>query len=164
MITKKQTLVTKDTANKKLVVVREFDASSEEVWRAWTESELLDRWWAPKPWKATTKSMDFREGGVWLYCMVGPDGPGAWCRADFKTISHQKSFTTVASFCDENGVIDKGFPAMHWKNEFIKTDEGTRVKVEISFNKEGDIEKILALGFEQGFTAALGNLDELLEK
>ncbi len=62
----KQTTISKDAANKKLIVVREFDAPLEEVWKAWTDSNILDKWWAPKPWKAKTKTMDFREGGLWL--------------------------------------------------------------------------------------------------
>lgn len=70
----KQTTIAKDAANKKLIVVREFDAPLAEVWKAWTDSSILDQWWAPKPWKAKTKTMDFREGGTWLYSMVGPDG------------------------------------------------------------------------------------------
>ena len=78
-----QTTITKDVANKKLIVVREFDAPPEEVWKAWTEKELLDIWWAPKPWRAQTKTMDFREGGAWLYSMVGPDGTESYCRVDY---------------------------------------------------------------------------------
>ena len=160
----KQTKVTKDLANKKLVIVREFDAPLKQVWKAWTESELLDQWWAPKPWKAETKSMDFREGGTWLYCMVGPEGASSWCREDFKTINKHKSFTAIDAFCDVNGNIDKNFPAMHWKNVFSETDSGTKVEVEITFSTEADLEKILEMGFEEGFTAAHGNLDELLAK
>ena len=38
------TLITKDLANKKLHVTREFGAPVEKVWKAWTESELLDKW------------------------------------------------------------------------------------------------------------------------
>jgi uncharacterized protein YndB with AHSA1/START domain len=56
-----------------LIVTREFDANSDLVWKAWTTAELLDQWWAPKPYRAETKSLDFREGGVWLYAMVSPE-------------------------------------------------------------------------------------------
>ena len=63
MIANKQTQVTKDVANKKIVVVREFDAPLEEVWKAWTEKELLDQWWAPRPWKAKTKPWISAKGG-----------------------------------------------------------------------------------------------------
>jgi uncharacterized protein YndB with AHSA1/START domain len=37
-----QTIFTKDLANKQIFVVRTFEASLEQMWRAWTESELLD--------------------------------------------------------------------------------------------------------------------------
>lgn len=53
---------------------------------------------------------------------------------------------------------------MHWKNEFSKTDTGTKVEVEITFASEADMEKIIEMGFEAGFTMAHGNLDELLKK
>ncbi len=161
MTTNKQTVINKDLPNKRLLIVREFDAPLEQVWRAWTESELLDMWWAPKPWKAETKTMDFREGGVWLYCMVGPDGTRSWCRVDFQSIVPNKSFIANDAFCDERGNVNSGFPVMHWKNEFIKTAYGTKVEIEITFNDVADLNKILELGFEEGFTAALINLDEL---
>lgn len=40
----KQTTMTKDAANKKIIVVREFEASPDEVWKAWTDSNMLDQW------------------------------------------------------------------------------------------------------------------------
>jgi len=159
----KQTTISKDAANKKIVVVREFDAPVEEVWKAWTESSLLDMWWAPRPWKAKTKSMDFREGGRWLYSMVGPDGQDSWCRVDYKSIVQNKSFTAEDAFCDENGNPSNEFPSMQWKNEFSATGTGTKVEVEITFDKKEDMDKIVEMGFEEGFTAAHGNLDELLQ-
>ena len=63
-----------DKENNRVNVEREFAAPVGKVWAAWTQQELLDQWWAPRPWKARTKSMDFREGGTWLYAMVGPRG------------------------------------------------------------------------------------------
>ena len=160
----RQTTISKDLANKKITVIREFDAPLEQVWKAWTQSELLDQWWAPKPWKAKTKSMDFREGGVWLYAMVGPNGEQSWCRADFKKIVAHKSFSADDAFCDENGNIIPEPPGMHWENKFIKINEGTRVEVVITFATEADLHKIIEMGFQEGFTAAHSNLDELLVK
>lgn len=160
--TNKETQISKDVQNKKLRIVREFDAPVADVWRAWTESNLLDNWWAPKPWKAKTKSMDFREGGFWLYCMEGPDGTQHWARADYLKITPGKNFVLVDSFCDEAGNKIETAPSMHWKNDFIPTSSGTRVEVELTFANEADIEKIIEMGFKEGFTSALGNLDELL--
>jgi len=157
-----QTVLTKDIAGKKLLVTREFNAPVEQVWKAWTESELLDQWWAPKPWKAETKTMDFRVGGHWLYCMVGPDGTKQWCRMDYKNINPQQNYSASDAFCDENGKATGEMPIMNWNNEFKTTATGTRVDVEISFDDEGDLHKILEMGFEQGFSMAHDNLDELL--
>lgn len=162
MTTNKQVSISKDLENKKLLIVREFDAPVDRVWRAWTEKDLLDTWWAPKPWKAKTKTMDFREGGFWLYCMIGPDGTQTWARVDFKTISNNKSFTAVDYFCDEKGNKNEDLPTMQWKNEFNPSKAGTKVTVEITFPNEGALKTILEMGFEEGFKAALGNLDELL--
>lgn len=160
----KQTTISKDAANKKITIVREFDAPLEKVWKAWTDSNIMDQWWAPKPYQAKTKAMDFREGGHWLYNMVGPDGTGTYCRADFKIIVENKSYTAYDAFCDENGNITHDIPGMHWKNEFSATDTGTKVSVEITFDSEADMQKIIEMGFEVGFTAAHGNLDEVLAR
>src|SRR5215208_333031 len=129
----KQTVISKDSVNRKLIIVREFDAPLEQVWKAWTQSNLLDQWWAPQPWKAKTKTMDFREGGTWLYSMEGPEGEQHWSRADFKKIEVPKTFTSDDAFCDENGNVSTDLPGMHWKNEFSETSTGTRVPVEITF-------------------------------
>jgi len=160
----KETIYSKDSANKKLMVVREFDAPVAKVWKAWTDSRILDTWWAPKPWKANTKSMDFREGGVWLYWMQGPGGEKNYCRADFIKIVPNKSYEGDDAFCDENGKVNNDFPVMHWKVDFMEAGKGTKVKIEITFKSEADMEKIMEMGFKEGFSAAHRNLDEVLAK
>jgi len=152
----------KDVKNNMLTVVRTFDAPLDQVWKAWTQSELLDLWWAPKPYRAETKKMDFREGGYWLYAMIGPKGDTTLCKESFKTIVAKKSITNVVVFCDEAGNVNKDFPAMYWKKEFSQTGSETTVRVEIRFDTEADMETIIKMGFQEGFTAGLGNLDEYL--
>jgi hypothetical protein len=53
---------------------------------------------------------------------------------------------------------------MSWKNVFTTTSTGTKVAIEITFSSPEDPEKIIELGFEEGFTAAHVNLDELFAK
>ena len=154
--------IEKDLENKRIKVTRYFNAVPELVWRAWTESELLDKWWAPKPWKAETKKMDFTNGGQWLYAMVGPDGSKHWSRVDIKNINPGKSFETVASFCDENGEPNKDMPTLYWSVQFLPERNGTLVIAEISFTKQIDFETIIQMGFEGGFTMGLNNLEELI--
>lgn len=53
---------------------------------------------------------------------------------------------------------------MTWSNTFTEKDSETTVTIQISFDKEEDIQKIIDLGFIEGFIAALENLDELLKE
>lgn len=159
----KQTVLKKDLAKKQLVITREFEAPLEMVWRAWTEAELLDQWWAPKPWKTHTVSMDFKNGGRWHYYMMGPDGSKHYCLADYSNIVPNKSYNATDAFCDEKGIVNTEHPNMQWKNSFSETAHGTLVLIEITFKEIADMEKIIEMGFEQGFTMAHGNLDEYLK-
>ena len=163
MILNKETIITQQSP-KQLRVVRHFDADLPLVWDAWTKKDLLDEWWALKPYKARTKSMDFREGGMWMYCMEGPAGDQQWCRADFISITPQENFSMDEGFCDANGNITKEIAPMHWKVYFKSSGDGTEVKVDISFASEEELKKIVEMGFKEGFTAAHGNLDELLQQ
>jgi PhnB protein len=95
--------------------------------------------------------------------MKGPEGERHYARADYEKIVPFKNFSGLDSFCDENGQIVSDPPGMHWNCRFSESGGNTIVDVEITFKKESDLEKIIELGFKEGFTAALGNLDELLE-
>jgi uncharacterized protein YndB with AHSA1/START domain len=159
-----QTIYNPDLKANKLFVERSFDAPVEKLWKCWTEPDLLDQWWAPKPWKAVTQSIDFREGGTWFYYMQGPEGERHYCRADYKTIVPQRSYTGLDAFCDENGKVNEEFPRMTWKVDFHAAKSGTKVDVEISFPSRQDMDKIIEMGFKEGFSMAHDNLDELLKK
>ena len=144
-------------------VEREFAAGLGMVWDCWTKSELLEQWWAPKPWRAKTKSMDFREGGQWLYAMVSPKDEHHWCRVDYKKIERAKSFSAQDGFCDADGKLNPDFPRSLWNNVFEGGVETTTVSISIQYEKLADLEKILSMGFKEGFSMGLSNLDQYLE-
>jgi uncharacterized protein YndB with AHSA1/START domain len=151
-----------DKENKKITITREFAAPVSTVWRAWTESKILDQWWAPKPWKARTKSQDFRVDGSWHYSMVGPEGEEHFARADYSAITPQKSFTGKDSFTDADGNINTAMPQSTWKVDFREENGSTIVTVLMTFEKTEDLEKNLEMGFKEGMTAAMENLDDLI--
>ncbi|MFT3794153.1 SRPBCC family protein [Flavobacterium sp.] len=153
-----------DQSSNSVHVKKEFDAPLATVWSAWTQSQWLDQWWAPKPWKAQTKSMDFTEGGRWLYAMVGPEGEEHWSIADYKKIEPHQFFEGEDAFTDSQGNINPGMPRMNWKVRFSKTSDSTLVDIHITFDQPDDLESTLKMGFQEGFTMGLGNLDELLAK
>lgn len=151
-----------DKENKTIRLKREFDANLDLVWRAWTTPELLDQWWGPKPWRAETKTMDFREGGFWLYAMVGPDGEKHWAKASYISIVKEKSFSAKDGFCDENGVMNPDFPQNLWENTFSPIQNRVQVDMILTFDSLADLEKIIEMGFKEGITAGFLQLDELL--
>lgn len=148
--------------NKLIRVTREFAAPVENVWAAWTESALLDQWWAPRPYKTQTRSMDFRKGGFWLYAMEGPTGDRHWCRADYLEVETGRLFSHSDAFCDENGVPNGIHPGSRWVTRFESSGEHTIVRIDINYNSPEDLQKIIEMGFKEGFSMAIGNLDELL--
>lgn len=149
--------------NNTVNVTREFDAGLALVWEAWTNPQILDQWWAPKPWKTETVAMDFREGGTWLYYMQGPEGERHYCKNDYETINVQKNFSGLDAFCDENGKTNEDFPRTKWTNSFQQEGETTTVIITAQYASLEDLEKIIAMGFKEGFTMALGNLDSYFE-
>lgn len=151
-----------DKEKKAITVKREFDAALPLVWDAYTKKELLDQWWAPKPWKAKTKSMDFREGGQWLYAMVGPEGEVHWSFANYQQIVNQQKFVGLDGFSDEHGNVNASLPQSRWEISFQPKGDKTLVTCHITYNKPEDLENIIKMGFKEGFTMALGNLDEVL--
>ncbi|MVM28860.1 SRPBCC domain-containing protein [Spirosoma sp. HMF4905] len=148
--------------NSTIEVKREFAAELPLVWDAYTKSEILDQWWAPKPWKARTKTMDFREGGHWHYAMVGPEGEEHWAWVDYQRIQTQKKFTGLDAFVDAEGNLNKDLPRSTWEVTFSDKGPVTLVELHISYDDLAQLEATLQMGFKEGLAMAMEGLDELL--
>jgi uncharacterized protein YndB with AHSA1/START domain len=151
-----------DKEKNTLTVKREFAADRQLVWDCYTKSELLNQWFAPKPLTTKTKSMDFREGGHWLYAMVEPNGTAYWGRTDYKTIRPIDFYTALDAFCDENGNINPELPRANWVVTFHDLNENAMVETVVTYNSLADLETVVQMGMEQGMTSTLERLDDLL--
>ena len=56
------------------MVSRVIEAACRVVFDAYSDPTHLSRWWGPNGFSITTRSFDFRPGGVWEFTMHGPDG------------------------------------------------------------------------------------------
>lgn len=153
----------KDFDLKSVYVMKIFHADVSEVWDYFTKSELLDQWWAPKPWKCETTKQEFKEGGIWLYSMVGPEGERHYAQVKYGEIMEHRSFDGIDAFCDENGNINENFGQAKWLFGFTGVEEGTKVTVNIHFASEEALKKQLQMGFEEGFKMGLNQLEEILK-
>jgi uncharacterized protein YndB with AHSA1/START domain len=99
-------------SDREIVTRRVVDAPRERVFRAWTEPEILARWWGPKGFTNEFEEFEPRPGGAWRFVMRGPDGRGypnesvfvevAPERIVFRHVSLPK-YQMTADFADESG-------------------------------------------------------------
>ena len=148
--------------NKTIQIKRKFDAPANLVWRAWTDPKILDKWCAPNPFRTETKSMDFREGGFWLYALVSPSGGKHWSRYDYKNIDPQKTITEWRAFSDENGSLGPNYQPTICTITFDEKNGQTLLTMEEKYSDPEMFEKMATESHRKGFSAHLGNLEELL--
>jgi uncharacterized protein YndB with AHSA1/START domain len=140
----------------------EFDAELPLVWDAFTKKEILDQWYAPAPWKSKTKHMNFEVGGRRFYAMVGPEGQEMWAVQEYKSISPKTNFKFFNAFADKDENLQ--LPGSDWDLSFEDQKERTIVRISIYNESLERMEKMIAMGFKEGFTATLNNLKNLLAK
>jgi uncharacterized protein YndB with AHSA1/START domain len=153
-------LVDKETNT--ITVRREFLAGRQLVWDCYTKRELLDQWFAPKPFTTRTKSMEFREGGHWHYAMIDPDGIEYWGWTGYITIQPIDYYTTVDAFSNAEGQINTDLPQAKWKVTFTDKGENTLVETIVTYASLTDLETIIEMGMQEGLTSTLERLDDLL--
>lgn len=156
---------TVDKATKTVFITREFDAELSLVWDAYTKQEILDQWWAPKPWTSKTKAMNFEVGGRRFYAMVSPEGQERWSIQKYTSITPKTNFKLLNAFADENE--NPELPGSEWDLNFSErdgTDNYRVTKVSVSIYNESleRLEKMIEMGFKEGFTMTMNSLEKLL--
>ena len=151
---------TVDKSTKSVLVTREFNAELPLVWDAFTKQEILDQWWAPKPWTSKTKFMNFKEGGRRFYAMVSPEGLESWQIQDYTSISPKTNFKYFSVFADKDETPH--LPGSNWDLNFTEQNGITKVSITIYNESLERMEKMIEMGFKEGFTMTLNELNELL--
>lgn len=151
-----------DKLTSSINISREFESEQSLVWDAFTKKDLLDQWWAPKPWVSKTTEMNFEVGGKRLYAMCGPDGEEHWSVQYFTAISAIDNFQFEDAFADKNGVVNADLPSMHWSLDFSNNGKLSMVEISIKLKTLADLEQIIQMGFREGFTQTLKELENLL--
>ena len=151
---------TVDKSTKTVFITREFDADLSLVWDAFTKQEILDQWWAPKPWASKTKFMNFEVGGRRFYAMVSPEGQEHWSIQKYTSIRPKTNFKLLNAFADKDE--NPELPGSEWDLNFSEQNGTTKVSVSIYNESLARMEKMIEMGFKEGFTMTLKNLEDLL--
>jgi uncharacterized protein YndB with AHSA1/START domain len=157
------TAVHKDPATLTMTLTAEFDAPPERVWDLWADPRKLERWWGPPTWPATFTSHDLAPGGRVEYHMTGPGGDEAHGYWDVLEVDPPTRLTFLDGFAHDDGTPNDDFP----RNEGRVTIEPiaggrTRMSIESHFPSTEAMERVLAMGMEEGLTLAVGQIDAIL--
>ncbi|MFY9511495.1 MAG: SRPBCC family protein [Rubrivivax sp.] len=151
-----------ETSPTDLVISRLVHAPRATLWRAWTDPQLLQEWWCPKPWTTEVKAFDLRPGGGFHTFMQGPDGgssdnPGCFLEivpqqrlvfssalvAGWRPVTPWMSFTAIITLADEA--------------------EGTRYVAQVMHPDQATRDRHEELGFHEGWNICITQLEALVQ-
>ena len=163
--------------SKELVITREFDAPRERVWKAWTDPELLKRWWGPEQFTAPSIKIDLRVGGKYVFAMQGPPG-SEWDKVMysggiFEQIVPNEKLVLTDYFSDENGnklpPADLGqaadFPSEQKVTVLFEDLAKGRTRLSVIYpmpDDEAQYQAILKSGMKEGWESSLNKLERAL--
>ena len=153
---------TVNKTTKTVTIIREFAADLSLVWDAFTKPEILDQWNAPKPWTAKTKHMNFEVGGRRFYAMISPEGQERWAIQKYTSITPKTNFKMFNVFADKDE--NPQLPGSDWDYNFSEKNGTTKVTITIYNESLERMEKLIEMGFKEGFTMSMSNLEELLAR
>ncbi len=139
-----------------LELKREVAVSPRLVWRAWTEPELLMKWFTPAPWKTTVCEIDLKPGGRFRTVMEGPNGERHDSTGCFLAVEHEKLLVFTDALGP--GYRPNGSGFMTASITFEPTAAGT-LYTAVALHKDGAARKQHEeMGFHQGWSTALDQL------
>ena len=169
-----------ETPGSDIVLIREFDAPPELVWRAWTEPDLLARWFGPEGFTNHGCVVDARPGGRWRVIMRGPAGTDF--DQDYPVDSTIVSIEPPRRLVMTSGGEDYPGDWLEQYNRFVADDSAdtqvetvmevtleplpdgrTRQTMRQTFKTPEARDAALKMGAEQGWTGGFAKLDGLLE-
>jgi uncharacterized protein YndB with AHSA1/START domain len=152
------------------VISRTFDAPRELVWEVCTKPEHMKNWFGPKGYVGKVAKMDFRVGGMYHYCIVGPDGKDMWGKFVFRYINEPERIHFLSGFSDEHGGTTRHPMAPVWPAEmlskFIFTEENGKTTFTVRwvpFNAN-DAERKAFIEMQKSMvTGWTGTMDQLTD-
>ncbi len=164
-------------SDKGVVIERIFDAPRELVWKAWTDPQMLKKWWGPEGFSAPSIKVDLKVGGKYIFAMKGPEG-SEWDKVMYsggiyREIVPNEKIVTTDYFCDEHGnkmnPVDFGQdPNSPSEMEVVITFEDvedSKTKLTITYPKpesEEQFQAMLKSGMKEGWNSSLDKLAKAL--
>jgi uncharacterized protein YndB with AHSA1/START domain len=110
--------------------------------------------------RAKTKYMNFEVGGRRFYAMISPDGQERWAVQEYMSISPITHFKMYNAFADKDE--NRELPGSEWDYNFSEQNGITKVSITIFNESIERLEKMIEMGFTEGFKMSMNNLENLL--
>jgi uncharacterized protein YndB with AHSA1/START domain len=143
-----------------LVFERTFDAPREKVWKAFTDPEIVPRWWGKHGTTTTVVEMDVRPGGKWRYVNSDPSRDDVAFFGEYLEVTPPERIRWTFMF-DVEGMGPQGGPETH---TFEDLGGRTKVRSVGHFDSVESIEGALATGMVGGAIETWDRLAEVLAK
>lgn len=154
-----------ETTETDLLMTRMFDAPRELVFAAYSSCEHLKNWWGPRSWPMAECTLDFRVGGVWHYCLRGPNpGDESWGRAVYTEIVEPERILYTDSFSDAEGNVAEGMPTTDASVEFAELDGKTVMTMRARYPKAEDLKAVIDMGAVEGIEETFDRLAEFVAR
>ena len=145
-----------------ITITARYDHPVERLWTLWADPRRLERWWGPPGFPCAVEQFDFVPGGIVRYAMTGPDGqryPGWW---RVGAIEPPTRLDLVDGFGPEPGAAEPGMPTSTTTVSFTAEPGGGRMTILSRYVDADQLQQMLDLGVEEGFLAALTQVDAFL--
>ncbi len=154
---------TTPSARFELIFNRVVNAAPAQVFRAWTDPELITQWFTPAPWKTIHAEVDLRAGGANLIVMQGPDGQEFPNRGVYLEVVPDQRIVVTDAYTRAWEPSEK--PFMTLVLTFEAAGEGkTNYTARALHWTEADLESHKQMGFQEGWGKATDQMEELLAR
>ena len=143
--------------DEQILVVREFDAPRELVYRAYTEPELVKRWWPGKRGEMTTAEIDLRVAGAWRYVMIAEGGFEVAFHGEFREIVPNERLVNTEVY---EGAPPGTGPALVTV-ELAEDGGRTRLQMLMELEDRETRDAIIESGMEGGLQEGLDLLEQI---
>ncbi|RYG38514.1 polyketide cyclase [bacterium] len=147
------------TNDRELVISRVLNAPRDLVYRAWTNPDLLSKWWTPRPWSTPVVEMDLKPGGVFRTVMKDPEGNEYPNAGVFLEVTSDKIVFTDAF---TPGWFPNPDPFILAIITFEEEDGKTRYTARVRHFSVEAKEKHEEMGFHDGWGTGLSQFEEIL--
>jgi uncharacterized protein YndB with AHSA1/START domain len=142
--------------DREIHVERIFDAPRERVFAAYTDPELIPKWWGPRGTSTVVEELDARTGGAWRFVVDSSDGSTIVFRGVFREVTAPERIAQTFEW--------DGMPGYVSVETATFEDLGDRTKIVSTsiFHTAEERDGMLDSGMEKGMNETFERLDELL--